>query len=60
MSRILTQINFKKNPYRGVLSTIAIQKGITRQAVWKAIRKNNPRFIQAVKAEIARIDTIIE
>lgn len=60
MSRILAQINFRKNPYRGVLSAVANQKGITRQAVWKGVQRGAPRMIAAVKSELLRINTIIQ
>ncbi len=40
----------KKSPYRGVLSEIAKEQGVTRQAIWRGVFVyENPRILVILK-----------
>lgn len=40
------RLNLRKYPYRGVISELAREEGVSRVAIWKAIFKHrNPRII---------------
>jgi len=46
------KINLKKQPYRGLIKEIAIEQGVTQQAISKALKFRNPRIIGLVSVKI--------
>jgi len=56
----LKQINFKKNPYRGILKEVAKEENVTPQAIWDAINnQQNPRIITIITQKIKKRTEIV-
>jgi hypothetical protein len=49
MKLIRNKIN--KNPYRGVITEIALEQGVTPQAIWNAIYRDRNARILAILAD---------
>ena len=49
-----------KNPYRGIITEIALEQGVTPQAIWNAIyRDRNPRILALLSQKIRERKQII-
>lgn len=58
MKLLRTKIN--KNPYRGIITEIALEQGVTPQAIWNAIyRDRNPRILALLSQKIRERKQII-
>lgn len=54
------KIKLNKNPYRGILTEIATEQGVSPQAVWNAIyRDRNPRILTILAQKISERKQII-
>jgi len=54
------KIKLNKNPYRGILTEIATEQGVSPQAVWNAIyRDRNPRILTILSQKITERKEII-
>lgn len=54
------KIKLNKNPYRGILTEMAEEQGVSPQAVWNAIyRDRNPRILTILAGKIAERKQII-
>jgi hypothetical protein len=42
------KINFRRAPYRGLISEIAREEGVTQGAISQALRMKNPKVMQIV------------
>jgi predicted transcriptional regulator with HTH domain len=50
----LGSINFRKYPYRGILSEIARIVGRTPETVGEGVRRGNPKYCEMAAKEIQR------
>lgn len=46
------QINFRKNPFRGIISEIAKSEGVSRVSIHISIKQKNPRILTLVADKI--------
>ena len=49
-----------RNPYRGILTEIAKEQGVTPQAVRQAVMLNNVRIIEILTQKIRERESIIK
>lgn len=47
-------VDFRRNPYRGVLAEVARAEGVTRQAIQQALQMRNPRITELVRQAVER------
>lgn len=59
-TRIIKNINFKRYPYRGIITEIASEEGITTPTVIAAIRNENPRILQMIMDKADAREKIVE
>jgi len=52
MKNTLGNTNMQQYPYRGILSEIAREDGVSRQSVCKAARRGNPDIIRRIIAKV--------
>lgn len=45
--------NYKQSPLRGILSKIAKERGVSRQAIQASVKRGNPFILALVAKEIA-------
>lgn len=51
----------RKNPYRGIISNVAREEGVSPQSIWNSYRKHkNPRIIAKISAKVREIDSIVK
>lgn len=58
MKLLRNKIN--KNPYRGIITELAAEQGVTPQAIWNAIyRDRNPRILALLTRKIRERKQIV-
>lgn len=55
----MNNIDFSKNPYRGIFIEIADDQGVTRQAVSAALRRKSTKYLRLVKEKIKERENLI-
>ena len=49
MKKKANRKDFSKSPYKGIYKEVAVEQGVSRQAVWNAVHiHNNPRILTLV------------
>lgn len=54
------EVDLSRYPYRGILTEIAREEGVTRQAIQQAARTGNPHLLGRIAAKIEERRAMIE
>lgn len=56
---MIMEIDIRKNPYRGILSQVAKERGVTKQAVTAACKNRNYAVMKRISELVAERDAEI-
>lgn len=49
----VSKINFKRNPYRGILTEIAEEQNCTRQNIYQGVKNYNPQILAILATKLS-------